>query len=123
MINKFITSCIILVSILSTTIQGQTATGNSKLAFDLPGQSVAIASTATYNGYVDGATTGVLLTGLTCSGTTLTTCLVNFPALTIGNHTITVTQLFGITESTKSSVLNFTFVVVVTPTNVRISGS
>lgn len=105
--------------------EAQVATQGNKLGFTEVGQALNIASppTAAYNIYVDGSTTATPATNITCAAgtpTTNTDCSINFPALTIGNHVVTLTQLFGSTESTKSTPFSFTFVVVVTPSGLKI---
>lgn len=114
--------CILLMASAS---YAQAATPASKLAFDEVGQTVAVASAATYTAFVDGATTGTVLTVTCVAGTpaTTTTCTAPLLALTPGTHTVTVTQTISGAVSPPSTPLSFTYVVVVTPTNVRISGA
>lgn len=98
------------------------ATPSNHLTFDLPGQAVAVAGSATYTAFVDGAAAGAVVTGLTCvTSTTVSgsTCTVNWPAMTVGTHSLTLTQTISGASSTPSTPLSFQFVVVVTPTNLR----
>jgi hypothetical protein len=50
----------------------------------------------------------------------MATCTAPFPAMTPGAHALTLTQTISGAESGKSMALAFTFVVVVTPTGVRV---
>ena len=101
----------------------QAATPTSKLAWDQIGQSVVTAQAASYNVYIDTGTP-VLVVGVACvtgAPTTNATCTATFPAMSPGAHTLTLTQLIGGAESPKSTpALAVVFVVVVTPTAVRI---
>ncbi len=100
----------------------QPATPSSRLAWDEVGQSVATAQAAAYAVYVDTGTP-VALAGVTCvvgTPASTTTCSAAFPALTPGAHTLTLTQIIGGAESAKSATLAFSYVLVVTPTAVRV---
>jgi len=109
---------------ISTHASAQTtATTGNKFQWTEVGQSVAIAQAATYNVYVDSATTGTALTGIACvAGTPASNavCTSNLPAFTVGPHTAAVSQLIGGAESAKSNTLAFSFVVVVQPTLLQI---
>lgn len=62
--------------------------------------------------------TPIPLTGVVCvagNPTTGSDCTSNIPALTVGQHTVTVTQVIISAESGKSNTLSFTMVIVVTP--------
>ena len=110
--------------LVSMPAVAQTATPLSKLAFDEVGQTVATASGATYTGLIDGSTTATPLTGIVCTATanpTGATCTSALPPLTPGTHTITITQTIGGASSAASAPLSFSLIVVVTPTNVRIT--
>jgi len=118
--RKFILLAALIL--VPSTLFAQTAVqGASHLGFDVPNQTPAVAQSLSYNIYVDSAAP-VVLTGITCtSGTTNTTCVANWPTLTTGTHTIQLTQVSGTTESAKSTPpFVFTFVVLVSPTNVRV---
>lgn len=116
---------VLVLILIPTILYAQTATSANKIGFKEVGQSVAIAGSgsATYNIYIDNSTTPTPATNLSCVASTPTTdtdCSIAFPALTLGNHTITLTQVFGTTESTKSSPLAFQFLVAVTPSGIHI---
>lgn len=102
-----------------------TGTAGDRLAWDQPNATAAIAQTLTYRYYPDGATTGIVLTGVTCSGTAPVTCSAPFPAFTPGNHSLTATAANAAGESLRSTPFAFVFVVVPSaPVNLRvISGS
>jgi hypothetical protein len=106
---------------VASTVQAQTAGPANQLGWNQVGQSPATAGAATYNLYDGASATPLPLTNVICSaGLTDTTCTGSFPALTPGAHTITLTQAIGSAESGKSSPLSFTFVIVVTPSNVTV---
>jgi hypothetical protein len=113
----------ILLILLPTKLFAQ-ATSTSKIVVDQPAPTLVIAQGYTYK-YYEG-TTGTILTGTTCTGTTSPfPCTFTFPAFTPGSHTITVTasdtSVTPNLESPKSAPLTFTFVVVPqTPLNPRI---
>jgi hypothetical protein len=99
-----------------------TGTASSKIGWDQAGvASAAEAQALTYRYYADGSATGIVLTGVTCAGTTAVTCQAPFPAFTPGSHTITLTAGNVAGESAKSSPFAFVFVVIPSaPTNLRI---
>jgi hypothetical protein len=111
---------------LASVASAQVADASAKLAWDQPASTLGTANSYTYRYYPDAATTGTSLVGVVCTGATSPfPCTVNFPAFTVGAHTLTVTAgtVSGSTviESPKSAVLSFTFVVVPgTPLNPRI---
>ena len=121
--RRFVLVCAFLFS--STTLFAQTATPASKLGWDQVGQTATVATAAAYTVYIDGATVGVALTGVTCVTAAVpangSTCSATFPALTPGTHTLVGTQTISGTESAKTPTpFSFAFVVVVTPTGWRI---
>ena len=115
---------LLLLAVSAFPAYAQAATPTSRLAWDQIGQSVATASSATYTAFVDGSTTGIVVTGVVCvAGTPVTnaTCTSNLPPLTPGTHTMTLTQTIGGASSPQSAPpLSFSYIVVVTPTNTRI---
>lgn len=116
--------CVLFVLLFAAPVMAQVANPASKLGWDQVGQTVVSASAATYNIYVDSAAPVPLL-NFSCSSsggaTGPTTCVAPFPALTPGVHNLTLTQVIGAQESAKSTpVLAITFVVVVSPSGVRI---
>jgi len=108
----FIASFVLVASVASA----QPATPQNHLGWTQVGQTQAVAQGATYNIYVDALPSSVMA-GVTCvtSGSD-STCKGNWPAMTPGTHTVTLTQVIQTAESTKSVPLSVTFVVVVTPT-------
>lgn len=114
-------ACLTLVIGASAGIYAQ-ATPTSKWAWTQDAPTLADAQAYTYRYYADGATTGVALTGVTCTGTVSPfACEANIPAFTPGNHVATLTAGNIAGESAKSSPLNFVFVVTpASPSNFRI---
>lgn len=114
----------LIALVLCTVPVGAQTTGTpaSKLAWDQPNvTSAADAQAFTYRAYADGATTGTVLTGVTCTGTTTVTCSVAFPAFTPGSHTVRLTAANSAGEGPQSAPIAFTFVVVPSaPANVRV---
>ena len=113
---------LLILLALPSVVRAQPVTvtpGTSHVGWDEPGQTLPIATGSTYNAYVD-ALPPVVVAGVTCTANAagLVTCVGNWPAMTPGAHTVTVTQVNG-GESLKSSGLSITFSVTVTPTNVR----
>jgi hypothetical protein len=103
-----------------------TATPSNKYAWTQPGQAAAVAQAATYDHYLDGATsTTVTLAGVACAPNTTTPanadCTASIPALTLGSHTTAISQVISGAESAKSNVITFQFVVVVQPQGLRIA--
>jgi hypothetical protein len=100
----------------------QTATPANKYQWTQQAQSATVAQAATYPHYLDGAATpSTTLTAACTQSGADATCTAPIPALTIGNHTVTLSQLISGAESPKSSPVTFTFVVVVQPTGLRIA--
>lgn len=98
------------------------ATSVSKLAWDESAPDLATAQAYTYKYYPDGATVGMALTGVVCTGTMSPfQCAVAFPAFTPGNHSVVLSATNVAGESMKSSPFAFVFVVVpAAPANLRI---
>lgn len=96
----------------------------SRLGWDQDAPTLADAQAYTYKYYADGSTTGVALTGVTCTGSASPfTCSAAFPAFTPGNHRITLAASNLAGESAKSNPLDFTFIVTpAVPTGLRIIG-
>lgn len=100
-------------AVLVAPLQAQTAVSANKLGWNQTALTLADAQALTYRYYPDGATTGITLSGVTCTGTASPfACEVPFPAFTPGNHSLTLTAANVAGESGKSSPLSFTFVVV-----------
>lgn len=106
---------------VSTLVFGQAAPGK-KLAWDQAASSLAEAQAYTYKYYADGATTGVALSGVTCTGTASPyVCEVAYPAFTPGAHALTLTSSNPAGESGPSASFAFSFVVIpASPANLRI---
>lgn len=94
-----------------------------KLAWDIQAPDLATAQAYTYKYYPDSSTSGINLTGVTCTsvGTpAVITCRTNFPAFTPGAHTLTITASNAAGESAKSATYKFDLVVVPqAPSNIR----
>lgn len=99
----------------------QTATPTNRLQWTEAGQAPVDAQAAEYRAYVDGSTTPAVLANVTAVAAGAdATCEADFPALVPGPHTLELAQVIGGVESVKSAPLDFTFVVVVTPTNLAV---
>ena len=108
--------------LLVANLANSQAIATSKLIWDQPGTiSIPEATAFTYKYYPDNAVAGIVLTNVTCSGTSTITCQANFPAFTPGAHTLTISSSNAAGESAKSSPFAFVFVVTPgTPFNIRI---
>ena len=113
-----ILACVLLPGIASA----QSATPVSSIAWDQAAADLATAQALTYRYYPDGAATGTVFSGVTCSGTASPfVCSVAFPAFSPGPHTIAITAANTAGESAQSALVNFTFVVIpAVPANPRI---
>jgi hypothetical protein len=108
-------------ALTAASASAQTATPGKSLQWDTLGVTGSVAATSGYNMYVD-ASASVALSGFTClSAPVGATCTVPFPSMTPGAHVLTLTMVVAGAESPKSVPLNFTFILVVTPTGVRIA--
>ena len=114
----------LLILLTSSSALAQAATNNSKLSWNQPLDTLVTNATQAqaliYKQYPDGITTGIVITGVTCTGTTTVTCTVPLPAYTVGSHTITLTasqSTDATTESLKSNVVSFTFKIIVSAPN------
>lgn len=118
----FLVTCLCLVA---SSVRAQTvATPNNKLAWTEVGQAAATAGAAVYNSYLDAATVVVPVSGVICVAAVPATdasCTSSLPVLTLGQHTLTLSQVISGAESAKSASITFTFVVVIQPTSVRIA--
>lgn len=106
---------------MSSLLSAQ-ATPASKLVWDQSAPTLVDANSYTYKYYPDGATTGITLTGVTCTGTASPfVCQVSWPAFTPSNHTLQLTATNIAGESIKSDPFAFVFVVTpAKPVNIRI---
>lgn len=111
-----------VLAFAATASAQTTVTIANKVGWDQVAPSLAIAQSYTYRYYPDVATTGIVLTGVTCTGAASPyQCEVTFPAFTPGTHTLALTAGSGGSESEKSAPLSFAFIVVpAVPTNLRI---
>lgn len=108
----------------AVTLFGQsTGTPSSKLNWDQQAPDLATAQAYTYSSYPDAVTTPTVVVG-TCSGTAAPfACNTPFPAFTPGPHTLALSAKSVAGESTKSTTLTFTFVIIPNaPINLRIGG-
>jgi hypothetical protein len=106
--RSFVLACVFM---LVASFASAQVVSSSRLGWDQPNATAAEASSYTYKYYPDGATTGTVLTGITCSGTTTVACSAVFPAFTPGAHTLTISATNSAGEGPKSAAFNFTFVV------------
>lgn len=120
--GRLVVAGIVALSLSGGVASAQTGTPTSKLAWDQAASDLATAQALTFKYYPDGATTGTVLTGVTCSGTAAPfVCAVNFPAFTPGSHTVQLTASNAAGESVKSASFSFSFVVIpAAPVNLRI---
>ena len=116
-------ACALGLCAVATSLAAQpAATGTARIGWDQTGvASAAEAQALTYRYYPDGATVGIALTGVTCSGTAPVSCTAPFPAFTPGSHTLTLTAANQAGESAQSAPFAFVFVVVpAVPANLRL---
>lgn len=109
--------------LMTAPVYAQTATPQNKFQWTETGQAAPIAAAATYNLYDGSNPTPLVLTTVTCvagAPTTDAVCTATIPALTLGVHTVTLSQVISGAESGKSTGLSFTFVIVVTPGNLMV---
>lgn len=120
--KKIFFTVIVLLIASAVYAQNPPATGKNKIGFDQEGPSLAEVQAYTWKYYADSATTGIGLTGVTCTGPVSPyQCEAPFPAFTPGPHTLTLTASNLAGESVKSAPLSFAFVVTPgAPTNLRI---
>lgn len=122
--RRLIVSLILVGAFVAPAGAQAPATASSRLAWDQAAPTLAEANAYTYRYYPDGATAGIAFAAgsVTCSGTASPfVCIVNFPAFTPGNHTLTLTAANVAGESAPSVVLTFQMVVTpAVPANPRI---
>lgn len=113
--------CVLALLFVSVPVSAQTATSDSKLAWDQAAPSLAVAQGYTYRLKADAAAPSVV-SGVTCAGTVSPfVCSIPFPAFPPGSqHALVLTAADGTVESLPSAPFSFTFVVVPTaPANLR----
>lgn len=109
---------------LAAPAAAQVATPSNTVGWDQDAADLATAQAFSYRPYADGAATAVVLTGVTCTGTTSPfACKVAFPAFTPGPHALTLTATNEAGESLKSTPFAFRFVVIPNPPRNLRSGS
>lgn len=120
---KRVSFLLILLLLVPTSVYSQ-AVPTSRLGWDQDAPTLADAQAYTYKYYADGSTTGIVLSGVTCTGTASPfVCSAPFPAFTPGNHRITLAAANLAGESDKSLPLDFTFIVTPgVPRGLRIIG-
>ena len=108
--------------LLITSLLYAQAIPTSKFAWDQSAPDLTTVQAYTYKHYDDNSATGVAFVGVTCTGTASPfTCVVNIPAYTPGNHSITLSASNVAGESVKSAPFAFVFVVTPgSPANIRI---
>jgi hypothetical protein len=112
-----------LLGFASAAFAQNPANPGNKIGWDQTALTLAEAQGYVYKYYPDGATTGIVLVKVTCTGNfSPFQCEVAFPAFTPGPHTLTLTASSGSAESAQSAPpLAFTFMVVpAVPANTRI---
>ena len=121
------TKLLIIVGLLTVSLQGQTPVRNFEWRMDLI-STIPTLQSYTYRYYLDGSATGGVLTNVVCTATAGPwTCTAPVPASITGPHTATITVAIGPTTQTSSNSnqISFTDVVVLptapaVPTGVRI---
>jgi hypothetical protein len=119
---KKILLTVILLTFTSVVYAQPPATGKNKIGFDQEGPTLTEVQAYTWKYYADTATTGIILTGVSCIGTVSPyQCEAPFPAFTPGSHILTLTTSNLAGESIKSAPLSFAFVVTPgAPINIKI---
>jgi hypothetical protein len=116
-IRRWVCAALVAAMVCSARLDAQAA--QKLLQWDQAAATLADASGYTYRYYADGATTGVVLAGVVCSGTASPfACQGTLPTFTVGSHSLVLTAGAGTMESAASSVLNF--IVPGAPGNLRI---
>ena len=96
---------ILLATLFGIGLYAQTT---PRITWDQPGAGLVEVQSLTYKTYVDAATTGTLLNGVSCVGTASPfQCQAPFTGYPSGNHTLTLTASDSIGESAKSNSVPF----------------
>jgi uncharacterized MnhB-related membrane protein len=117
---------IVIGALLTSLISAQAppAVAGSAFQWTQPAPDAATAQAYIYRYYVDGSTTGVVATGVTCTGTATITCEGLVPALTPGNHSVSLTASAGAAaKESDKSIPPFSFsyeLVAAVPLNLRL---
>lgn len=121
MMGPKIATCVLLVALSAGGLSAQSA---RRLEWEMA-TPAGTTPLATVNGYVyklfvDGATTGVIVTGVVCVAAVAPlvgfTCSAPLGAYTAGDHEVTLTA----GDSPPSAALTFRFYATATPTNLRL---
>lgn len=118
MIKKTLAMLAILIATASIASAQTPSNPASKLAWDEGGPSAATVQGYTYNLYVDGSSTPIPLSGVSCQDLSHPdgfTCEAPFPAFTQGLHILTLSASSGGFETLKSDPLSITFIILQTP--------
>ena len=83
---------------------------NDSFAWNQDGSSLTVVQGYVYKYYLDGAVTGSVLSGVTCTGTaTPYSCQVRSPTFSMGAHGITLTAASAAGESVQSTPFQFVY--------------
>jgi hypothetical protein len=114
--NGWVVAALTVALVFSARLEAQAA---KSLSWDQAAATLADASSYTYRYYADGATAGVVLAGVVCTGTASPfACSGTLPTFSVGSHTLVLTAGSGAMESAGSSPL--AFIVPGAPGNLRI---
>ncbi|MET0742945.1 MAG: hypothetical protein ABWY78_06200 [Microvirga sp.] len=110
--RMFVLAIAVVVTVASGYAQQPPqATPDSKLAWNIPAQDLNTAQGYGYKWYLDGSATGNQFSGVLCSGVAPTfECIVTFPPVTQGNHTIRISASNVAGEGVPSDPFAFAFV-------------
>ncbi len=103
----------LLLATLPITLSGQTVPNvdsNDNFAWNQAGTNLAEVQAFVYKYYLDGAVTGSVFTGVTCTGTASPfTCQVRTPTFAMGSHSIGLTAASSAGESVQSTPFSFVY--------------
>jgi hypothetical protein len=112
---------LVLLLLIAVPAMAQTVVvGQQALAWDQAATNLAEANSFAYKLYVDAAA-GAAMAGVTCTGTASPfVCKASLPALTPGNHNLSLTASLAGQESAKSPTLAVQVVFIQAPQNLRV---
>lgn len=119
---RAVVALVMCLAVLPVSMAAQgSATASSKYAWDQAGPDLATVQAYAFKAYIDGATTGTVLTA-TCTGASAPfVCTAPIGAFTQGSHSVKFTAGNAAGESAQSAAVTFTFVIVPSvPANPRI---